>query len=61
MDEKQPMPDDQSAEPEQTDTEAGIEAEADSSVPTGGNAAQARAVFGEHAEPAAEMDSGGAG
>ncbi|MDQ1673603.1 MAG: hypothetical protein QOC98_2165 [Frankiaceae bacterium] len=59
MDETQPLPDDQHAEPDQTDTKA--EAEADSSVPTGGNAAQARAVFGEHAEPAAEMDSGGAG
>jgi selenocysteine lyase/cysteine desulfurase len=30
-------------------------------IPTGGNAAQAAAVFGEHNEPPAEMDSGGAG
>jgi hypothetical protein len=30
-------------------------------VPSGGNAAQAAAVFGTHDEPPAEMDSGGAG
>ena len=33
----------------------------DDSVPTGGNAAQAAAVFGAHNEPPVEMDSGGAG
>ena len=55
MDDIQAAPDDQPVDPNHTGTEA------ESSVPTGGNAAQAAAVFGEHAEPPSEMDSGGAG
>jgi cysteine desulfurase/selenocysteine lyase len=50
-------PDDHIADPVQNPEEPATE----DSLPTGGNAAQAAAVFGEHAEPPAEMDSGGAG
>ena len=54
--------DDQPADPvDAPESSTGAATGADEQIPTGGNAAQAAAVFGAHSEPPAEMDSGGAG
>jgi hypothetical protein len=51
------------AEPSEQSSEQSEQSEqsSDEAVPTGGNAAQAAAVFGVHSEAPVEMDSGGAG